>query len=120
MILVDTSIWIQYLREGNDELKKLLIDGNVCCHPFVVGEIACGFLKNRSEVLDLLQTLPQAPTMDLEETLHFIQHHSLFGKGVGWTDINLLGSAFLFQSQLWTEDKRLKILAKNLKIDFSI
>ena len=120
MILVDTSVWVRHFRESCSDLKKLLEEGDMLCHPFVIGEIACGYLKNRKEILKLLNALPQAPSLDLEEVLYFMHTENLYGKGVGLIDIHLLGSAQLSHAKLWTEDKRLKTLAKNLKIDFEI
>lgn len=67
MVLVDTSVWVDHLRKGNHRLVELLEEGLVCCHPFVIGEIACGSLKNRKEILSLLRDLPQAPVADPAE-----------------------------------------------------
>jgi predicted nucleic acid-binding protein len=55
--LVDTSAWVDHLRRGNATLTTLLLDGEVLCHPFVIGELACGNLKRRSETLALLHNL---------------------------------------------------------------
>jgi predicted nucleic acid-binding protein len=72
MVLVDTSIWVTHLREGNQDLETLLLDAAVLCHPFIVGELACGNLRNRNEILSLLQALPMAPIVEFDEFLHFI------------------------------------------------
>ncbi|MFZ2630651.1 MAG: PIN domain-containing protein [Desulfosalsimonadaceae bacterium] len=116
MILVDTSIWVDHLRKGNQRLEKLLMDAQVVCHPFVIGELACGNIKNRSEILSLLQTLPSAFPIDLEEYLYFVKQYELFGIGIGFVDIHLLASAMLSNAHLWTADKRLKEAAIKLKI----
>ncbi len=42
MILVDTSVWVSHFREGNAGLATLLTNGEVVCHPFIIGELACG------------------------------------------------------------------------------
>lgn len=108
MILVDTSVWVSHLREGNSKLERLLTDGDVLCHPFIIGELACGSLKNRSEILTLLNALPKADILDDEEVLLFIKKNNLMGKGLGLIDIHLLASAVLSEAALWTLDAKLK------------
>jgi len=107
MILVDTSVWVEHLRAGSIELGALLNEGQVVCHPFIIGELACGNLKNRTEILSLLQDLPMATCAEDEEVLQFIADHQLMGKGLGYIDIRLLMSALLTRIPLWTADKRL-------------
>ena len=107
MILVDTSVWVEHLRSGTIGLEALLNDGQVVCHPFIIGEIACGNLKNRTEILSLLQELPVASLADDDEVIQFIEDHKLMGKGLGYIDIHLLMSALLTRIPLWTIDKRL-------------
>ena len=107
MVLVDTSVWIDHLRKTSQHLQLLLIDGEVVCHPLVIGELVCGNLHNRKEIIGLLQALPMAPEIDFEEYLYFVEAHHLFGKGIGYIDIQLLASAKLSQTSLWTLDKRL-------------
>jgi predicted nucleic acid-binding protein len=116
MVLVDTSIWVNHLRRGDIRLENLLLDGEVACHPFVIGELACGNIKNRSEILALLHDLPKAPTIDLAEYLHFIEQNHLSGTGIGFVDVHLLASAQLSGVPLWTKDKRLKETAFKLKV----
>ena len=119
MVLVDTSVWVTHLRKGDIQLEKLLLDGEVMCHPFVISELACGNIKNRSEILALLQALPKVPTIDIAEYLYFIEQNHLSGTGVGFVDVHLLASAQLAGIPLWTNDKRLKETALKLKIYFS-
>ena len=107
MVLVDTSVWVRHLREGDPGLEKLLNDGEVMCHPYIVGELACGNLKNRHEVLLLLQLLPPATLANHEEILQFIEENQLMGKGLGYIDVHLSASAVLSGVQMWTHDKRL-------------
>jgi predicted nucleic acid-binding protein len=114
MVLVDTSVWVNHLRRGDTQLEKLLLAGEVACHPFVIGELACGNIKNRSEILALLQALPAVPTVDLAEYLYFIEQNHLSGTGIGFVDVHLLASAQLSGIPLWTKDKRLKENALNL------
>ena len=108
MTLVDTSVWVSHLRDGNSKLEQLLNDGDVLCHSFIVGELACGNIKNRSEILSLLNTLPKADILDDEEVLMFIEKNNLMGKGLGLIDIHLLASTMLSEVALWTLDTKLK------------
>ena len=118
MILVDTSVWIDHLRHGDQHLEKLLFDGDVVCHTHIIGELACGNLKNRIEIISLLQSLPVTPIIDFQEYLYFIDQNQLSGKGIGFVDIHLLASAKLGQVALWTADKRLKSAAANLDLNY--
>ncbi len=117
MILVDTSVWIDHLRKGDRELAGLLNEGVVLCHPFVIGELACGNLKNRREILSLLAALPTAPVATHEEGLHLVADRKLDGKGLGWIDVHLLASALLSKCTLWTKDKALAAVASSLKVN---
>jgi hypothetical protein len=118
MVLVDTSIWVTHLRQGSRQLEKLLMDAEVMCHPFIIGELACGNLKNRNEIISLLQSLPMAPTIEFDEFLFFVDRNHLMGNGVGFVDVNLLASAQLTGIPLWTADKRLKSAADQLVLTF--
>ncbi len=118
MVLVDTSVWVSHLRDGNVGLEKLLRDGEVVCHPFIVGELACGNLKNRDEILTYLQSLPMTILAEDEEILKFIKNNQLMGKGLGYIDIHLIASAVLTDVPLWTLDKTLDKLSKKIDITF--
>lgn len=118
MVLVDTSIWINHLRENHPTLREMLIDGEVACHPFVIGELACGNLKNRTEFFSLLQTLPMVPVAEQDEVLYFIEKQDLMGRGIGFVDIHLLSSARLSHFPLWTSDKRLQSVALEMNLSF--
>lgn len=119
MILVDTSVWIDHLRRGSSALGEALEREEVMTHPFVIGELACGNLKNRREVLDLLAALPSTVVATGEETLHFIDQRRLMGRGIGWVDVHLLASVMMTEAaQLWTRDKRLGAIAAELRIGF--
>ena len=108
MILVDTSIWVDHLRAGNAILAALLSAGRVLTHPFVIGEIALGNLRQRKLVLAALSELPAAVVATEDEALGFIDRHALFGRGVGYVDAHLLAATRLTAgAQLWTSDKRL-------------
>lgn len=120
MILVDTSIWISHLRDGNICLEELLNNGNVLCHPFIMGELACGSIKNRNEILSLLQSLPMARIVEHDEVLKFIENRKLIGKGLGYVDVHLLASAILSDSFIWSLDKKLNEIALELNIGFKL
>ena len=116
MTLVDTSVWVDHLRVADRQLTALLMDESVLCHPFVVGELACGTLKRRSEILGLLRSLPQAPVVEQEEVLVFVEAHALMGIGLGWVDVHLLAATTLAGERLWTRDRRLAQAARRLGV----
>jgi len=107
MVLVDTSVWVRHFREGDSNLEELLNSGDVMCHPYIIGELACGNLKNRREVLSLLQLLPTAAVAKHEEILSFIDKNQLVGKGLGYIDVHLCAAALLSGATLWSYDKKL-------------
>ena len=120
MILVDTSIWIDHLKEGNVTLTNVLEQTQVVMHPFVLGELACGNLKNRRTLLQLLGELPRVPLATDQEALAFIERHALMGRGIGYIDVHLLASTALADSTtLWSRDKRLAQAAKDLNLAFT-
>jgi predicted nucleic acid-binding protein len=116
MVLVDTSVWVAHLRHGTVGLEALLNENQVVCHPFIIGELACGNLKNRNEILINLQALPQAILAGHEEVMQFIEIYRLMGQGLGYIDMHLLASAILTHVPLWTLDKRLNEVAVKLKL----
>ncbi len=118
MVIVDTSIWLTHLWQGSRHLEGLLLDAEVACHPFIIGELACGKIKNRREVLSLLRALPMTPTVTLDELLFFIEQNELMGMGIGFVDAHLLASAQLSRAPLWTFDKRLRSVAIKLKVAY--
>ena len=120
MVLVDTAIWVSHLKEGNADLKALLEDGEVLCHPYIMGELACGNLKNRHKILSLLKALPQAKVAGHEEVMNFIELHDLAGAGLGYVDMHLLASALLSGSPLWTADRSLGAAAKKLGVAYKM
>ena len=117
MILVDTSVWVDHLRAGDEVLAALLEAGTVLIHPFVVGELALGNLSQREVVLSALSDLPQASIATAAEVLHFIDRHALFGRGIGYVDAHLLAAVRLTAgAALWTNDKKLHDIAEHLKL----
>ncbi len=121
MVLVDTSVWVDHLRHGNSELTALLNKSQVLAHPFVLGELALGNLRQRVTVLSALQRLPMATVAADEEVLRLIELHSLHGIGVGYIDTHLLASTRLSAPcKFWTFDKRLRAAANSLGVDHAV
>ncbi len=119
MILVDTSVWVDHLRESSAVLVRLLEQGRVMVHPFVVGELALGNLRDRSAVLGALRQMPQAIGAKDDEVLTFIETNRLHGLGVGYVDAHLLASARLTAgARFWTRDQRLNAVGEALSVAF--
>lgn len=116
MLLADTSVWIDHLRSGNQKLAGYLNEGSVLCHPFIIGELACGNIRARTKILDMLESLPIVKVAEQDEVLQLISKHKLYGKGIGWIDCHLLASSFISNCKLWTLDKPLEKVAKTLNI----
>jgi predicted nucleic acid-binding protein len=115
VILVDSSVWVDHLRHGDAVLAGLLQNGQVLAHPFVIGELALGYLKKRAMILGDLQHLPEAVVARDAEVRRFIDQHTLYGLGIGYVDAHLLTSVRLTAgSALWTRDKRLHDMARQL------
>jgi predicted nucleic acid-binding protein len=106
-VLADSSIWVEHFRKGHGRLTGLLKDGMVLMHPFILGELACGNLKKRGEILADLAELPKAAAATHEETLDLMERRKLWGCGIGWVDTHLIASALLSNCRLLTIDERL-------------
>ncbi len=121
MILADTSIWIDHLRSGNKELRKLLNQGQIVIHPFVIAELALGSLPERGQTLALLDLLPQVRVAQLTELRIMIEARRLYSLGIDLTDAHLIASVFLNSpTLLWTTDSRLRKVAVALGIHASL
>jgi predicted nucleic acid-binding protein len=114
VILVDTSVWVDHLRDGNAHLRELLNGGEVLTHPFIIGELACGSLKDREQILWFLGKLPTAVVAEHEEVMRLVESKKLFSAGIGWIDAHLIASALLARAGLLTLDKRLQGLLERL------
>ena len=114
MVLVDTSVWVSHLRQAHLGLVGLLEGGEVACHPFIIGELACGNIKNRTTILTLLEALPTTIAVEHREIMTFIENHALMGKGLGYTDVHLLASSVLAGFPIWTLDRKLERVAETL------
>jgi len=119
LILVDTSVWVDHLRRGDPGLVSLLERSAVLMHPCVLGEIACGSLRDRKALLQLLRNLPAAVVATDDEVLHFVEAHGLHGKGIGYVDVHLLASVALSGgARLWTRDQKLRQAATAMDCTF--
>lgn len=119
MILADSSVWIEHLRAGNESMAEALDLGEVLMHPFVFGELACGNLARRPNMLRDFSKLPFATVAAHSEVLEFIERYSLMGKGVGYIDVHLLASAAISDgTRIWSRDKRLMYIAEKLDLAF--
>ncbi len=119
-MLVDTSVWIDHLRRGNPDLAARLEADLVWCHPFVIGELACGRLTDRLEILSLLNALPRPPVAEHSEVLTLIDRWGLAGSGIGWVDAHLMAAAKLAGIGIWTLDQTLDRVARKLGIGFEL
>jgi predicted nucleic acid-binding protein len=117
MILVDTSVWIDHINTSDLMLATLLREERVLAHPYVIGEISLGSLRDRDVVRGALLDLPRSPVATPEETFYLIEHEGLFNRGIGYVDASLLASARLQPGvTLWTRDKRLRKVAEELNL----
>jgi predicted nucleic acid-binding protein len=116
MVLVDTSVWVAHFRQREPVLANLLHDGLVLSHPFVTGELACGNLRERSDILFSLATLPAATSASDTEVMRMIEDRRLWGRGLGWIDAHLLASTLLSHCRLFTFDKALRTAASELDL----
>ena len=118
MILADTSVWIFHFRYVLPHFSQILQNSQVATHPVVLGELATGNLLDRPKTLAALNCLPRTATGTHAECLHFIEMHRLYGRGIGWNDIQLLVAARLSGGLLWTRDSRLEKAAKELAVAY--
>ena len=119
MILVDSSVWIDHLRRSDSRLSSLLEARVVLCHPFVIGELACGFVPKRNMLFQALSQLPSAPVVAHDEVFGFVERHELAGRGIGWVDAHLLASAALAgRASLWSRDRRMAAVAAELGLAY--
>ena len=121
MVLVDTSVWVDYIRSGNENLADLLRENRVVMHEMVLGELACGSLQQRADSLAILGNLPRVDVATYPEVLAFIETMQLFGCGIGYVDNHLLASVHLNPgAQLWSRDRRLVDAAQRLGVAFDV
>lgn len=119
MILADTSVWVEHFRRGVPAFRTALENGRISIHAVVLGELACGNLVKRTRTLAALRRLPYAAAGTTEECLDFIAVHRLYGRGIGWIDVQLLVSAALSGNLLWSLDNRLVSAATGLGVGYA-
>jgi len=115
-MLVDTSVWIDHFRRPQSALVAALERGDAECHDFVLGELACGVLPRRDEVLTLMRTLPRISPVAYDEAMALVAERRLWGHGLGWVDVNLLAATLVAGARLWTQDRRLQKVAHGLGV----
>jgi predicted nucleic acid-binding protein len=118
MVLIDTSVWIDHFNHSDTNLVVLLNENEAATHPFVIGELACGNLKNRKLIFSLLNALPSIQEISKDEFYLFLDQHRLFGTGLSYIDIHLLASALISNCSIYTRDKILLASAIKLKIAY--
>ena len=117
MILADTSVWVDHLRNSNSDMARCLGLGLIAMHPFIVAEIALGSLKNRQQRLADMESLLEVKVAQLSEVRAMIEAHALYSKGIGLTEAHLIASCLLTSgTQMWTKDAALEKVAKALGI----
>ena len=117
MILVDTAVWIDHLHTAEPTLQQRLTESLVYSHPMIIGELALGSLRHRSETLRLLAALAAVPVATHDEVLHLVGSHHLHGRGLSLVDAHLLASLRLLPGvRLWTRDRRLREAAQVLGV----
>ena len=120
MILVDTSIWIDFFRGTDKQLIGFLSSPGMLCHPMIVAELACGNLPDRAFALRRLKNLQQTQVVDETNLLNFVERKKLFDRGIGYVDTHLLASVSLGNARwLWTRDKRLYAAAADLGVAYA-
>ena len=120
-VLVDTNIWIDHRRDAIPVLADRLEVGAVLMHPWVIGEIALGNLPNRDRagILADLAGLPAIGPIEHAAAIDLLEKHNLMGRGIGYVDLNLLGSVLANPgARLWTNDRSLRTVAKELKVAY--
>lgn len=112
MVVVDSSVWIDHLHDGEPTLVGLLDRNEVATHELVIGELALGSLQRRSEVVTALRRLPRAAVTSHDEVMLLVETHRLWGRGIGIVDAHLMAATLVMSgTRLWTRDKRLRAAA---------
>jgi predicted nucleic acid-binding protein len=121
VILADTSVWVDHLRNRNPEMEKYLGRGQILMHPFIVAELSLGSLRNRQSTLGAMESLLEVKVAALSEVRHMIEAHTLYSKGIGLTDAHLIASCLITPgTQLWTRDVAMKKVAATLAIHIDL
>ena len=119
MTLVDTSVWIDHLRQGNQRLVELVDADEVLAHPWVIGELALGSFHDRAAFLAMLGYLPRLAPQSDAAVLAFIEARKLAARGIGWVDAGLLAASVARPCRIFTFDRKLGELAEELGLRFA-
>jgi predicted nucleic acid-binding protein len=114
--LADSSIWIEHLSGRLHRFEDLLQEEAILCHPAVIGEVALGSLRNRTDILGSMAILPDAEVASDAEVLRLVNNTPLYARGIGWIDCHLVASSMLSNAKLLTRDRRLAAVAADLGI----
>ena len=119
MIIIDTSVWIDHIRQPEVEVELLLKRDQALVHPFVIGEPALGNMKRHDEIINALLHMRQAAVAQTDDVLTIIKRHALSGSGIGYVDAHLLASAAMAAgTRIFTRDKRLAKVATALDLAY--
>ena len=121
MILADSSVWIDHLIVEDPHLVSMLDQQEILIHPMVIGELACGNMRDRADMMRLFRRLPKILAASHDEVLFLIEYHQMMGRGIGFIDAHLLAAAVMSApTQLWTKDRRLMALASELGVAYGL
>jgi predicted nucleic acid-binding protein len=121
VIILDTSVWIDHARQNNDHLFDLFKQGRILIHPFMIGEVALGSLRDHDTIIASLLEMPRPQVASEAEVLSLIRNRFLAGSGIGYVDAHLLASARLTpETLLWTRDKRQKRVAEAMGVAYAL
>ncbi len=120
MILVDTTLWIDFFAARQPLLHDLISDRQAAIHDLVIGELAVGDLSDRAATLHALRRIKRAYRVSDQEALDLIEAEDLWGTGMGLTDVHLLASSLVTPDcLLWTRDRKLVMAAERLGVAYS-
>ena len=111
---------IDHFHRPHFALVTALERGEAECHDFVLGELACGTLPRRDEVLTLMRALPRISPVTHDEALALVAERRLWGRGLGWVDVGLLAATLVAGGRLWTMDRRLRVVAHDLGVAWEV
>ncbi len=117
MLLIDTCVWVDLFDRGDERVREQLAVGLVLIHPYIIGELAMGNMRQRDQTIEQLMTLAIAMPLRHYQIMALIDRQELFGTGLQYVDAHLLGTAMTTNDcQLWTRDKRLRRVAERLGV----
>lgn len=119
MVLVDSSVWISYLKSGDEQMALLLSTQRAVTHEMVMGEVSMGSTEQRALALQMLPLLPALAPASHDEVMQLVAQQTLYARGIGYVDVHLLAAALLqSDTQVWTRNKRLHDAAVQLGVAY--